>query len=92
MRHCFWHLVHIFLIPFGDILYVLTQPLESKIVGGKPAKLGRFPSAVQFFNKGSLCAGTILNSWTVLTAAHCFDVNKIPADMVIQIGKGIAIK
>ncbi|XP_068620842.1 trypsin epsilon-like [Battus philenor] len=59
---------------------------ESKIIGGEPISIESLPSAVQFFNFGSLCSGTIINSWSILTAAHCFDQNKDVYDMVIQVG------
>lgn len=58
-----------------------------KIVGGKEVDLEQYPFAVQFFNLGSLCGGAILNSWAVLTSAHCFDGNKDIDEMVVQIGK-----
>lgn len=61
--------------------------MEGKIVGGTPIPLSRMPYNVQIFNQGSMCAGTILNSWTILTAAHCFDISKDIAEMVVQVGK-----
>ncbi|RVE48787.1 hypothetical protein evm_006561 [Chilo suppressalis] len=63
-----------------------NKHFESKIVGGTHVTRDRFPSAVQFFNAGNLCAGSILNSYSVLTAAHCFDVNTEMDDMVVQVG------
>ncbi|KPJ12276.1 Hypodermin-A [Papilio machaon] len=59
---------------------------EGKIIGGEPIKIENLPSAVQFFNLGSLCSGSIINSWSILTAAHCFDNNKDIYSMVIQFG------
>lgn len=42
--------------------------LESRIVGGKIAKPGQFPhSVVLIIDKGWMCAGSILNSYWVLT-------------------------
>ncbi|KAL0895041.1 hypothetical protein ABMA27_013508 [Loxostege sticticalis] len=58
---------------------------EGKIVGGRPVSLRQFPSACLFFNLGAQCAGTILNSWTILTAAHCFDKNKDDHQMLIEV-------
>ncbi|CAK1602872.1 unnamed protein product [Parnassius mnemosyne] len=57
--------------------------LESKIVGGTPTDLKRYPFNVQFFNHGGMCGGTILTSKTVLTAAHCFDFNRNIASMIV---------
>ncbi|CAK1602870.1 unnamed protein product [Parnassius mnemosyne] len=60
--------------------------VEGKIVGGKPIAIEKLPFAVQFYNFGNMCSGVILNSWSVLTAAHCFDNNKNIFDMVIEAG------
>ncbi|KAG6463104.1 hypothetical protein O3G_MSEX013671 [Manduca sexta] len=63
-----------------------TEDIEGKIVGGEPVSLESFPFQVQIFNYGSMCSGSIINSWTVLTAAHCFDVNKNIHEMRVQAG------
>ncbi|KAL4719925.1 hypothetical protein ACJJTC_018723 [Scirpophaga incertulas] len=60
--------------------------VEGKLIGGKAVTIDKFPSSVQFFNQGNFCAGTILNSWTVMTAAHCFDFNKNVENMLIHVG------
>ncbi|KAM3964807.1 cationic trypsin-3-like [Aphomia sociella] len=60
--------------------------LDPKIVGGKPVPMEMFPFSVQFFNAGGLCGGTILNSWSILTAAHCFDINTDIHDMQVLVG------
>uniref|UniRef100_A0A2A4JWI7 Peptidase S1 domain-containing protein n=1 Tax=Heliothis virescens TaxID=7102 RepID=A0A2A4JWI7_HELVI len=57
-----------------------------KVVGGTSVPLEKYPYSVQFFNLGSLCGGVILSSWTVLTSAHCLDVNKNIYDMNVQVG------
>lgn len=62
------------------------KSLSAKIVGGEPVPVERFPFTVQLFNLGALCSGTILNSWTVLTSAHCMDLNKDINEMRIQTG------
>lgn len=65
----------------------LLPEVEGKVIEGEPISIERLPSAAQFFNFGNMCSGTIINSWSVLTAAHCFDHNREVSDMVIQIGK-----
>ncbi|XP_045512977.1 chymotrypsin-1-like [Pieris brassicae] len=64
--------------------------LEGKIVGGKPVKMESFPFSVKFFNHGAMCSGTILNSWSILTAAHCFDHSKDIDEMLIVVGSRYA--
>lgn len=64
-----------------------TSHFEGKIVGGKAVSLSRFPFQAQLFNSGALCSGTILNSWTILTSAHCLDHNKDTRKMRVQAGK-----
>lgn len=61
----------------------VLKRLEKRIVGGKTVTKKKFPHAVQLFNFGGLCGGTILTSKTVLTAAHCFDENENLAEMLI---------
>ncbi|KOB51855.1 Serine protease 2, partial [Operophtera brumata] len=53
--------------------------ISNRIVGGEPTTIDRYPSIVQvdfrgFFSGtwGQSCAGSILNSVYVLSAAHCF--------------------
>lgn len=57
--------------------------LEKRIIGGTNTSKYEHPFAVQFFNHGGLCGGSILTSKTMLTAAHCFDHNKNIDDMKI---------
>ncbi|XP_061707980.1 trypsin epsilon-like [Cydia pomonella] len=59
---------------------------ESKIVGGHSVPIENFPFAVQVFNYGALCGGTVLSSWAILTAAHCFNNNKNVKDMHVRFG------
>lgn len=63
---------------------------QGKIVGGIPVSFKKFPSTVLFLNLGAQCAGTIINSWTVLTAAHCFDINKDKENMEVEVGKWLS--
>ncbi|XP_063376817.1 chymotrypsin-1-like [Cydia fagiglandana] len=64
--------------------HVLT--IEGKIVGGKPVPIEKFPHMAQLLNGGALCAGTILSSWAIMTAAHCFEFNQDIDDMEIHVG------
>lgn len=69
------------------IMKKACSKMEGKIVGGTPVSMDRFPAMVQLYNLGNMCAGNILNSWTVLTSAHCFDYNVNVEEVVIQVGK-----
>lgn len=45
--------------------------------------LEEFKFLVQFLNRGGLCAGTILTTKTIMTAAHCLDANTDTHDMMV---------
>lgn len=61
--------------------------LQPKIVGGTPVSIDKFPSAIMFFNKAGMCSATVLNSWTVVTTAHCFEHNQDTEEMVLLAGE-----
>ncbi|KID86959.1 trypsin-like protease [Metarhizium guizhouense ARSEF 977] len=44
--------------------------INKRIINGEDAKEGEFPSMVSI-QMGAFCGGTLLNKYTVLTAAHC---------------------
>ncbi|KAK8142397.1 hypothetical protein G3M48_008825 [Beauveria asiatica] len=45
--------------------------IDKRIFGGELAKDGEFPFIVSLQGNGHFCAGSLLDSTTVLTAAHC---------------------
>lgn len=55
----------------------------NRITKGEEAVLEEFPFLVQFLNHGGLCAGTILTTKTVMTAAHCLDANSDLNEMIV---------
>lgn len=49
-----------------------TTPGEHRIFGGKPCNQEEYKDIVRIRNKHAfICAGSALNEWWVLTAAHC---------------------
>eukprot|EP00026_Physarum_polycephalum_P013611 Phypoly_transcript_14029.p1 GENE.Phypoly_transcript_14029~~Phypoly_transcript_14029.p1 ORF type:complete len:251 (+),score=14.18 Phypoly_transcript_14029:229-981(+) len=57
------------LLMFGCVVCVLGS--ASRIVGGQPAAPGQFPYIVSLRRTSHWCAGSILSSRVILTAAHC---------------------
>lgn len=60
---------------------VAGKAIDRRIVGGEDAEEGQFPSIVRVYPmvrtsryNRSFCGGALLDSTTVLTAAHCFDL------------------
>lgn len=64
-----------------------TKIMEAHIVGGDPIDLELCPSAVLIYNMGSMCSGSILNSYSILSAAHCFDHNSDVNDISVHVGE-----
>ncbi|KAK4873161.1 hypothetical protein RN001_015190 [Aquatica leii] len=57
---------------------------EDKIIGGAVADEGQFPYQVSLrYNNRHNCGGSILDSKTVLTSAHCLD--KYPSDSAVVV-------
>lgn len=61
--------------------------MEGRIVRGAPVDIERYPWSVLVFNTGALCAGTILNKFSILSAAHCFSHNNKTLDVSVHVGK-----
>lgn len=83
-------LVGLYKIIFGHLVNLGVAKTDStprdrgnRITKGEEAVLEEFPFLVQFLNLGSLCAGTILTTKTVMTAAHCLDANSDRNEMVV---------
>jgi secreted trypsin-like serine protease len=47
--------------------------IDRRITGGEDVKDGEIPFIVSITTMNGLCGGTLLDSTTVLTAAHCLD-------------------
>lgn len=60
-------------VPEGLVLGPVDTPIStSEIVGGTTAYAGEFPYIVSLSRSGShFCGGSLLNAYTVVTAAHC---------------------
>ncbi|CAM5130883.1 unnamed protein product [Natator depressus] len=59
---------------------------ESKTVGGMAATSSEFPWQVSIQTKEKhFCSGSIISSWWILSAAHCF-TNELPPDLYIAFG------
>ncbi|KAF5120248.1 Trypsin [Metarhizium anisopliae] len=68
--------------------------MDKRIVGGDRAKLGEFPFMVSLEGpRMPLCGGILLNSDTVLTAAHCRHMTLVTAGAVNRTnGGGVEVK
>ncbi|KAL2072657.1 hypothetical protein VTL71DRAFT_12000 [Oculimacula yallundae] len=60
--------------------------ISARVAGGSISEPGQFPFVVATQDNGEqLCGGTLLNAYTVLTAAHC-SFNKLPQNVTVRAG------
>ncbi|XP_017077583.1 serine protease grass [Drosophila eugracilis] len=63
----------------------LTFDSSYRMTHAKPAGLGRYPWMAFLHTPTNFkCAGTLINHWFVLTAAHCFPVT---IDLIVRLGE-----
>lgn len=62
--------------------------LNKRIINGEDAKEVEFPSMVSI-QMGAFCGGTLLNKYTVLTAAHC--VKEAGRNTIVKAGAAVSL-
>lgn len=76
---------------YSEAKHRLKKDFGPRVVGGKNVSVEQYPHSIQFFNLGAMCGGVILNSWTLLTSAHCLENNRDIDEMVVQIGECVKL-
>ena len=67
-----------------------TRQAQGRIVNGTVAPEGSWPSIAQLFPANSQCGGTLIDPYTVLTAAHCIvDTEAKASDTTVVLGTNI---
>jgi secreted trypsin-like serine protease len=78
----------IFLLLFSLIQFSLQFPSNNnRIIGGRDADISEFPFIARSFFKGrAWCGNVIINEFTLISAAHCYE-NRNASDFTILAGE-----
>lgn len=72
-------------VAFSAILAAAAS-IDKRIVGGEDAKNGEFPSLVSIVGSNGWCGGSLVDSTTVVTAAHClYGSSSVRAGSVVSL-------
>lgn len=62
-------------------------PTDNRIIGGRDADISEFPFIARSFYRGrAWCGNVIINEWTLISAAHCYE-NRNASDFKILVGQ-----